>query len=519
MSEQNQDAEPFTFSYTYFVTLYFVMTWFGLFPSVIVAYFYFTYFPFIFNIVNCLLLIPLFLILYGIALLSSLISTKIGIGLVHKRVGHPQLGTHRFSMDNPQARAWVLKGNIKNFARWLFYFFKIGFLRAFWMRRNGVKLGRNVKLGDFVDDEEFIEIGDNTFMSAFTAFPAHMIDQSTITLLPTKIGKNCIFDFATGGSGGTIGDNSYFKPVTAVVKGNICRGNAIYQGLPIKKIGNFSDLSAEDIKAIKKQIRELDKKDFIKEKNAPIKISELKLTIMKIFIIFGGLLVALLFLYPYILFFKAFYAPGNHLLNILLLSLTPFLFLIILAAFIVGVAVVIKVLLIFYEHKGGEIPEGYYELDDPRAKWFKIKYCLRMFGLKLFHATPFRITDTFAMRFWGNIKLGKFVKIDFAVVDPQYLEVDDFSHIAAMCRIHTHDIVKEKLYIQKVKIGKDVLLGGLTHVKPGVEIADGSIAGIAAWFRRNGKYKRRALYVGKPVVELPIELVGRAKEAKERYID
>jgi acetyltransferase-like isoleucine patch superfamily enzyme len=187
-------------------------------------------------------------------------------------------------------------------------------------------------------------------------------------------------------------------------------------------------------------------------------------------------------------------------------------------AFVAGATIIIKILLFYYNRKG-EIPEGTYELDDPRARIFKIKYMLRIFGLKIFHATPFKIADTFALRFWGNVKLGKDVKMDDSITDPQYLEIGDYSQISAMARVHTHDIINGKLYIKRTKIGNRVIIGGYAHLKPGVEIADGSIAGIAAWFRKNRKCKRTALWLGKPAFELPIEFMQKSVRAKDRFVD
>jgi len=516
--EQYQEEKPFTFSYTYFIGLFFLMTWVSLFPSVVAGYFYFYYFPFSLSPLNLLLLIPLFFLLYGIALFTSLVAVKIGIWIVHKRITYPELGTYRLSMDEPQTRAFIVKGNVKNFARWLFYFFRLNLLRAFWLRRMGIKVGKNVKLGKHVEDDDFIEIGDNNYMAKNTVITGHQINQTTLTLCRMIIGKNCIFELASGSGGGIIGDNSIFTPVTSGMKGLICRGNALYHGIPCKKIGEYSDLSPEAIEEKKRNIKKIDKKDFIKEKNAPIKINEIKLFIIKIVIVIGGCLFALLFIYLYILFFQTFYSPTNHLLNILILTPVPILFLIMLGAFIAGASITIKLFLLYYDHQA-EVPEGTYELNDPLAKLFKIKYCLRMFGLRLIHGTYFKIADTYVMRLWGNVKLGKNVKMDDAVVDPQYLEIGDFAQVSACARIHTHDIIDGKLFIKKVKIGKNVLLGGYVHIKPGVIIADGSFAGIAAWFRKNQKCSRRALWVGKPAVELPIELVNRIAKAKDKYVD
>lgn len=311
--DQEQEIKPFTFSYPYFIGLFFLMAWICLFPAVIVGYFYFYYFPFSLTPLNLLLLIPLFFLLYGIALFTSLIAVKIGVWIVCKRITNPEIGTYRLSMDEPQTRAFILKGNIKGIGRWLFYLFRFNFLRAFWLRRMGVKVGKNVKLGKYVEDEEFIEIGDNTYMGWNTIIAGHQINQKTLTICRMIIGKNCIFEFPSGSGGGIIGDNSIFTPITSGMKGLICRGNAIYRGIPCKKIGDYSDLSIEEIEEKKRNIKKIDKKDFVKEKNAPIKINDAKLFIIKIIIIIGGCLFAMLFIYLYILFFQTFYSSTNHL--------------------------------------------------------------------------------------------------------------------------------------------------------------------------------------------------------------
>ncbi|NVM31020.1 MAG: hypothetical protein HWN65_19420 [Candidatus Helarchaeota archaeon] len=517
MTEENEEIQPFTFNLAFFITLYFIMTWFGLFPSVLVGYWFFITFPFSFTPLYLVSLIPLFFVLYGIALLSSLISTKIGIWFVHKRIAYPKLGSFRLLMDEPQTRAWVLKGNLKNFGRWLYYFFHLEFLRAFWMRRMGVKIGKNVRLGKRIVDEEFIEIGDNTFMSRDFITGGHMMDNQYITIFKSIIGKNCIFKSHSGVVGGKVGDNSIIENITGVMKGQICRGNAIYLDVPCKKVGD-NDLSQEEIEELKQNIIDRDKINWIKQKNAPIKINEAKLFIMKILTVIGGCLFAFLPPYLYSLFFQAFYSPANQLLNIALLTLVPFIFFITIGFFIIGTTLFIKGFIVHYDRKA-EISEGYYELDDPRAKYFKIKYFLRLFGIRLFHGTPFSIADTFAMRFWGKVKFGEFIDMEDAIVDPQYLEVGDHSIIATLTRVHTHDIINGKLYIKTVKIGKNVMVGGISHLRPGVEIVDGSVIAAGAWFRKNRKCKRPALWIGKPAFELPLSMVTKSARLDGKYVD
>jgi acetyltransferase-like isoleucine patch superfamily enzyme len=343
------------------------------------------------------------------------------------------------------------------------------------------------------------------------------MDQNNLTIVPTSIGKNCIFENLSGAVGGTVGDNSIFLSVTGAMKGQICRGNAIYEGVPCKKVRD-NDLSPEQIKELKRKIRKIDKMDYIKAKNAPIKISGTKMFLIKFAVIIGGCLFAFFVIFLFYLFFKGFYSPTSHLWNILLLVLVPFVFLITVGFFIAGTTIFIKLFIAYYDRKA-EIPEGTYELDDPRVRIFKIKYILRRFGLWIFHGTPFKLADTFAMRLWGNVKFSKNVKIDDAIIDPQYLEVGDYSQIATGARVHTHDIIDGKLYIKKVKIGNDCLIGAYVHIKPGLELADGSIIAVAAWMRKNRICKRPALWVGKPAFELPVEIMTKATRLEGKYVD
>jgi len=506
-----------TFNMAFFAAIFFGTGWLAIFPAVLFGYCFFTYFPFSLDPLYLLLMIPLFLLLYGITLISSLFVAKIGIWIVHKHITPPIPGSYPLTMENPHTRAFIIKGNLKHLGRWLYAVFHLDFLRAFWLRRMGIKIGKNVKLPEFLLDDDLIEIGDNTFFAKHICIAGHLMDQNTLTINPTIIGRNVIFCNYGGTVGSRIGDNSIFLSFSAVMKGYTCKGNAIYQGVPCKKIKD-NNLSSKEIEALKQEIRKIAHTDFIKLKNAPIKISGAKLTLMKFIIVIGGSLFGLLFPVLYALFFRAMYNPGNHVLNILILTLVPILFLFSVGFFVVGVTLFTKFFIAYYDRKA-EIPEGTYELDDPRAKWFKIKYCLRLFGLRLFHGTPFKIADTFAIRFWGHVKLIGNVKMDDSFSDPQYLEVGENTQIAMGARVHTHDIIDGKLWIKKVIIGKDVIVGVYSHIKPGVEIADGSVLGTGAWMRKNRICKRPALWLGKPAAELPLILVSKAARLEGKYLD
>ena len=519
INEDQETVEPFSFNLVPFIILYFVMIWFGLFPSALTGYFYFYYFPFSFDPLYLLFLIPLFLGLYGIALLASLISTKLGIWFVQKRLTPPIPASYPLSMQNPHVRAWVLKGNIKNFGRWLFYFPHWDFLRAIWLRQMGVKIGKKVKLGRYVIDDDFIEIGDNTFMAQESIVSGHLMDQTTITINPTKVGKNCIFEHVTGTVGTVIGDNSIFKSGTMAMKGNNCHGNAIYQGLPIKKVGESSNLSMQDIEQIKRNIHKIDNTNFVKEKNSAIKINEKKLFLMKLVIFLTGTALGLITPIAFYYIFNSVFSWSNHLLNILILAIIPPFFLIALGWFAAGVVGAVKLFLLYYDRKA-EIPEGIYDLDDPKVKIFKIKYCLRLFGLRLFQGTPFKIGSTLALRVWGNAKIGKKnVKLDDAMVDPQYIEIGDRTQVSSGARIHTHSIIDGKLSIKRVKIGNNVIVGSYAHINHGVEIPDDSIIAVGAWMKENQKCEHPALWIGNPAREFPLSILTKSARLEGKYID
>jgi acetyltransferase-like isoleucine patch superfamily enzyme len=517
MAEKKEDIVLPGINLRFFIILFLGIFWLTFLPAVLIGYFYFTFFPFSFTLLDFLLLIPLFFVLFGVSLLSSLIVTRVGIWLVHKRIIYPKPGVYPISMDNPQMRAYIIKGNIKTTGRWLFNCFQLQFLRAIWLRNCGVKIGKHVKLPLYIHDEEFITIGDNTFLSKYCQISGHLMDQVALTLNETIVGKNVIMVNVTGAVGGEVGDNSIFTHVTGAMKGQVCRGNAVYQGVPCKKIKD-NDLSEAEIKAIKQEIRKIDKTDFIEKKNAPIKISGLKMGLIKFTVVLGGIIFGFIFPFLYALVFSSFYSPTNTFVNILLLLPIPIVFLIALGFFVFGMAAFVKIFISHYDKKA-EIPEGTYELDDPRAKIFKIKYLLRMFGLKLFHNTPIRIGDTFAMRLWGNVTFGKNIVLEDAIVDPQYIEIGDNVVMAGGARIHTHDIVEGKLYIKKVKIGNNAIIGAFCHIRPGVELVDGSVIAVAAWLRKNLKTKRPSLWLGKPAFELPIEMITQSAGVEKKIVD
>ena len=128
------------------------------------------------------------------------------------------------------------------------------------------------------------------------------------------------------GGDGVWRDRSYDNRITVSIEGGYKPSNKlefsirwIYAGgVPCRKIAD-NDLTPEQIEALKQEILKEDKRDRIKEKNAPIKINELKLFLWKALVVIGGAIIGLIFPILYLLLFQLCYTPDNHLLNILLL--------------------------------------------------------------------------------------------------------------------------------------------------------------------------------------------------------
>ncbi|MFX1295339.1 MAG: hypothetical protein ACFFD2_10865, partial [Promethearchaeota archaeon] len=81
--------------------------------------------------------------------------------------------------------------------------------------------------------------------------------------------------------------------------------------------------------------------------------------------------------------------------------------------------------------------------------------------------------------------------------------------ISILSRVHTHNIIDGKLVLKRVKIGDNVMVGGVSHIDVGCEIGTGTLLGIATYCKPNKKLKPNALYLGNPAMKYPKDLLKK----------
>lgn len=96
-------------------------------------------------------------------------------------------------------------------------------------------------------------------------------------------------------------------------------------------------------------------------------------------------------------------------------------------------------------------------------------------------------------------KIGKGVQINTLVMaDASLLEVGDNTVVGGDCTLICHAIEDGKLVLRRTKIGKNVTLGLMSIILPGVEIGDGASIGANSVVPKNCKIPANEVWAGNP---------------------
>lgn len=109
----------------------------------------------------------------------------------------------------------------------------VGFLRAM-----GAKIGKHVIVNsNVVYDHDMLEIGDYTVIGGDAAIIGHVGEKGHLVRQKIRIGRHCtIGQYTTVFPGATIGDNCHVGAMSLVPKGAKLDANAVYGGVPVRKI-------------------------------------------------------------------------------------------------------------------------------------------------------------------------------------------------------------------------------------------------------------------------------------------
>jgi len=116
-------------------------------------------------------------------------------------------------------------------------------------------------------------------------------------------------------------------------------------------------------------------------------------------------------------------------------------------------------------------------------KWFKlrnpIKILFNSFWISILKCFPPSEIKNSLYRSLLGVKIGKDVAISPDVIldpfFPELIEIGDGTLIGWGTRIFTHEFHLDNVLIDEIKIGKKVLIGGFSVIRPGIKIGDKSI--------------------------------------------
>lgn len=503
------------FNWMWNVLLFFFISWVSLYPSLILGYLFFTQIKLdLSSLSNILLLISFFISNYFLILFLSLGITLLAITIIDLK-NPPKLGSFDYLISNSDVKAWRVKNTLRTFSRWFWELPNINAFRVFFLRRMGIKIGKHVRLGKYILEDNFLEIGDGTFMGKYTILSGHLIDHLKLTLSKTKIGKNCILGNWVGAVGASIGDNSILlgtlRNTSAVLKGIYCKENGIYMGIPVRKVGYSTDLSPKKIKNLKKMIKNQERINFYESTLSNIKTNRLKfkvrLILGKIFITSGAAssLFFINFLCYYLINSLGF-PTGDFIKDSFFIMLIPIFFVVSLGFFIAGAGVITRFLMELYRVFGFKIKEGEYNLDDPKLKTWKILYLWKQFSIYLAHQTPLGYGDSILFQSY-LCDINKNVQMLKALVDPEFLEINKNSQCAVFSIIRSHYVDNDKLIFKRTKIGKNVIIGSFAYIGAGAKIGDNTIIAVGAYIPEDTICEPNSLYVGNPARRLPISAI------------
>lgn len=146
---------------------------------------------------------------------------------------------------------------------------------------------------------------------------------------------------------------------------------------------------------------------------------------------------------------------------------------------------------------GLNVKEGVHSLGSlAMLKWMMVSalyIAMRFIFLDFMLLTPFCALFYKLM----GAKLGKNVQINSTRVgDISLLEIGDNSVIGGNATVICHSFEKKGLLIEKVRIGKNVIIGLNSIILPGVEIGDNAVIAAAAVVPKNTKVDPNTVYYG-----------------------
>ena len=160
--------------------------------------------------------------------------------------------------------------------------------------------------------------------------------------------------------------------------------------------------------------------------------------------------------------------------------------------------------------------EGVFERGSKEWKYTHRRFWTAYFPIWLARSLPLPWSDIFVYRLLG-VHIGRNVVAYEGYIDPEFVEIGDYTMTSLNICIFSHLIYQDKILIKKVKIGKTCIVGPQTIISPGTILQDGAILGVNSYTWVNQVLEGDKIHVGTPVSKtLQIQSIDESQEKAER---
>ncbi|MHA2180057.1 MAG: hypothetical protein ACXAAH_01400 [Promethearchaeota archaeon] len=160
--------------------------------------------------------------------------------------------------------------------------------------------------------------------------------------------------------------------------------------------------------------------------------------------------------------------------------------------------------------------EGVFKRGSKEWKYTHRKFWNAYFPIWLARAIPIPWSDIIVYRLFG-VSIGKNVVAYEGYIDPELVEIGDFTMTSLNIGIFSHLIYPEHIFIKKVKIGKACVVGPQTIISPGTIMRDRAILGANSYTWVDQDLKGDLIHVGTPVsMTFSIQSLEESSEKAEK---
>jgi len=142
--------------------------------------------------------------------------------------------------------------------------------------------------------------------------------------------------------------------------------------------------------------------------------------------------------------------------------------------------------------------EGIFERGSKDWKYMHRRFWIAYLPIWLARALPLPWIDIVCYRIFG-VHIGKNVVAYEGYIDPEFIEIGDFTMTSLNICIFSHLIYHDKVIIKKVKIGDQCIIGPQTIISPGTIMHKGAILGANSYTWIGQELEGDLIHVGTPV--------------------